>query len=89
MTLHPIWQQCWAEKGMCRKGVYFALTRAVILSVQNMVLDPRGTPRYVKSPSAPPLLSISLGGGVRPFPELSLLWCFVIQNRKWVDTCAV
>lgn len=60
MTLHPIWQQCWAEKGMCRKGVYFALTRAVILSVQNMVLDPRGTPRYVKSPSAPPLLCEAL-----------------------------
>lgn len=56
----PIWQQCWAEKGMHRKGVYFALTRAVIPSVQNMVLDPRGTPRYVKSPSAPSLLCEAL-----------------------------
>ena len=36
------------------------------------------------------LLSIYyLGGGVRPFPEPSLLWCFVIQNRKWVDTSVV
>lgn len=56
----PIWRHCWAEKRMHRKGVYFALTRGVILSVPNMVLDPRGTPRYVKSPSAPPLLCEAL-----------------------------
>ena len=38
----PIWQQCWAEKGMHRKGIYFALTRAVIPSIQNMVWTPGG-----------------------------------------------